>query len=240
MPEIRRTPCLSDGAIAALREDLLEAKIGVPMVLAWDYVYKALDEIARLRAREVELQLTISGKTFYDPTDARVAKLETRLESVKAKATDLLVAATEVSGREIQRLKEELRAAKIHLTALSTEPFGLTPEQAADIKAYVAEQNAKMAKDCLVVGQFYRHPHSDRLLQVTDGSYLGGYKRVSNWWRWSYFDEDFLPVGELDQGYGWSAKPVERPQVCDHCGVPANKESDRDEQCSVCGKGDDR
>lgn len=133
---------------------------------------------------------------------ARVAELEARLETVKTKATDLLVAATEVSGREITRLKQELAASKVHLTALTTAP----------IDAYVAEQNAKMAKGCLMVGQFYRHPHSDRLLQVTDGSYFGGYGRTTNWWYWSYLDEDFSPVDELDQGYGWTAKPVEKPQ----------------------------
>ncbi len=31
-----------------------------------------------------------------------------------------------------------------------------------------------------------------------------------------------------------------RGEACDHCGVPGNEESDRDEQCSVCGRGNDR
>ncbi len=28
--------------------------------------------------------------------------------------------------------------------------------------------------------------------------------------------------------------------ACDHCGVGSEEESDRDEQCEVCGKGNDR
>ncbi len=255
MTETKRMPCLSDGAIAALREDLAESKEGEPMSLSWLYVSKALDEIEWLRERETVLErLTKAMRDRHDLdtstgaeiqrrcniAEARAAELEARLAKVKAKAAEMVIAATEVAKEEMMRLRTELAIVRAQLTTFATEPFGLSPEQALAIKKFVVEQNAEMAKDCLVVGQFYRHPHSDRLLQVTDGSYLGGYGRVSNWWHWSYLDEDFSPVGELDQGYGWAAKPVERPQVCDHCGVPANEESDRDEQCSVCGKGNDR
>jgi len=51
---------LSDGAIAALREDLAEAEPRVPAVLAWGYVSKALDEIEWLRSRELELEARVA------------------------------------------------------------------------------------------------------------------------------------------------------------------------------------
>ena len=53
---IHRVPCLSDGAMASLREDLAEVKAGEPLVLAWNYVSKALDEIEWLRERERKLE----------------------------------------------------------------------------------------------------------------------------------------------------------------------------------------
>lgn len=55
-----RVPCLSDGAIQALRADLAEAKAGEPMTLAWGYVSKALDEIEWLRGREAELEHSLA------------------------------------------------------------------------------------------------------------------------------------------------------------------------------------
>ncbi len=71
--------------MASLREDLAEAKDGEPMLLAWNYVLKALEEIEWLRARELELQLTISGKTFCDPTDVRVVELEEENAQLRAR-----------------------------------------------------------------------------------------------------------------------------------------------------------
>lgn len=59
-PIIRRVPCLSDGAIASLREDLEDAKDGEPMLLAWNYVAKALDEIAWLRAHATTLRTKLA------------------------------------------------------------------------------------------------------------------------------------------------------------------------------------
>ncbi len=64
---IRRVPCLSDGAMASLREDLAEAKSGEPMVLAWNCVLKALEEIEWLRAREMKLQRQLQSDRADDP-----------------------------------------------------------------------------------------------------------------------------------------------------------------------------
>lgn len=151
-PKIRRIPCLSDGALQVLRADVLGAQIGMPMVLAWDHVYNALDEIARLREREAEiehsvadameqiealqgsnathmarvdelegkaiaydldqlgielrtaeavelvelrarvadLELTLSGRTFYDTTDARVVELEAKNREHREEIAGLL------------------------------------------------------------------------------------------------------------------------------------------------------
>ena len=76
---------LSDGAIASLREDLAEAKDGEPMVLAWGYVAKALDEIAWLRAREAELESQLVASR------ARVDVLENRdiLSSARVEELEL-------------------------------------------------------------------------------------------------------------------------------------------------------
>ena len=77
------------------------------------------------------------------------------------------------------------------------------------IEDFVGEMNAGLAKDCLVIGQTYRHPKSRNLLRVTSGSFLGDYGRISNFWYWRYLDEDHVPTGKSDHGYGWAAKPVE-------------------------------
>ncbi len=139
------------------------------------------------------------------------------------------------------QLKRELAAARAELASLSgTPPFGLTLEGERAIRELVAKMNAELAEGCLVVGKVYRHPQSDRLLRVTDGSFLGGYQRVSNFWTWRYLDEEFQLAGESGQGYGWKAEPVDEPEPCDHCGLLPNQQSDADEQCRVCGKGDDR
>ncbi len=164
-----------------------------------------------------------------------------RLELAAANAK-VVIAATEVSVEEIRRLRLELAAAKALLMSTSTPSFGLglSVEQEQALKARADEMKAEMAIDCLIVGEVYRHPQDGRLLRVTDGSYLGGYERVSNYWHWRYLDEESLVAGDSGQGYGWAAKPVEGLVPCDHCGVRPNQESDADEQCSMCGKGDDR
>ena len=133
-------------------------------------------------------------------------------DRVMALATKMVLAATEVSAEEIMRLRMELAAAKAQIMANCTPSFGLTVEQEHSIRAVVDELVAKGATDCLVVGKVYRHPHNCRLMRVTEGSYLGGYERVSNFWYWSYLDEEFSLVGEQGQGYGWTAKPIEEPQ----------------------------
>ncbi len=161
-------------------------------------------------------------------------------DRVMALATKMVLAATEVSAEEIMRLRLELAAVSVQIRADCPPPFGLTDEQHKALKAFAAEWNAKGAKDCLIVGKVYRHPQNGRLLRVTDGSYLGGYERVSNFWCWRYLDEETLVAGDSGQGYGWAAKPVEGLVPCDHCGVRPNQASDADEQCPVCGKGNDR
>lgn len=55
---------LSDGAMAALRDDLKEAKPGEPLTLAWGYVSKALDEIEYLREEIAELMAGADADAF--------------------------------------------------------------------------------------------------------------------------------------------------------------------------------
>ena len=130
---------LSDGAIAAMREDIASNRAGGQVHVADDYVEKALDEIAWLRWRESELQLTISGKTFYDPTDVRVVELtgkalaydldQAGIESRTAEAVELVVLrarelelesrsndwAVRAGAADRERIKSEARVAVLKL-----------------------------------------------------------------------------------------------------------------------------
>jgi hypothetical protein len=110
-----------------------------------------------------------------------------------------------------EKLKQQLAAAQGNLTAFTAGRVQLSEELEQRLKDFAKEQLAKMGENCLVVGRAYRHPNTGRLLRVTAGSFLGSYGRVSNWWQWNYLADDFSPLPETDQGYGWSAKPIEEP-----------------------------
>ncbi len=91
---------LSDGAIASLREDLAEAEAGVPMVLAWNYVSGALEEIEWLREREWELEKKLREggpgvvhllevtATERDELKRRVTELEEQLHEHEVRGDD--------------------------------------------------------------------------------------------------------------------------------------------------------
>ena len=198
---------------------------GLPDEDAEDYAEQVSPSCPR--CEETLLRATQMVLAATDVSAEEIQRL--RLELAAANA-EVVLAATEASVEEIVRLRLELTTAKALLMSTSTRPFGLSVEQDRALRACAGEMKAEMAKDCLIVGKVYRHPTNDRLLRVTDGSYLGGYERVSNFWYWSYLDEAFSPTGNPGQGYGWAAKPIEEPVPCDHCGVHPNQESDAEDQ----------
>jgi len=335
---------LSDGAVEAMRADIASNRasgdVHKDIHIADNYVERALDEIAWLRWREGELELTISGKTFSDANDVRVAELEhsladamEQIEAIQGSNATHMAREAELEGesrdlqlkyemaladgarhakdddlqaqldRATKRTDELEEAALIALDriaqvdtslplyvvaarnvlshVLSDERRDEIITQIGILQAQLDRATSHAARTCLVCRGYAQagpddvkgehhinctHADRERELQSTiDGlkkpkpisSAPGNFTTViivhEGEFRLAYYSEANGAWLDQDPAMTYLSQPIEfwalpplpdqsgeEPVPCDHCGVGPNQESDEDEQCPVCGKGDDR
>ncbi len=142
---------VSDGAMEAMRADIASNRAGdcsEAVRIGDNYIERALDEIAWLRWREGELELAISGKTFFDPTDARVVELEDKCRIAEYELAQQAIVLEDVTGRADAA---DARAAEQRMRA----------EEAEGKFAALREDHAMLLAgadaDALVIGNLNAH-----------------------------------------------------------------------------------